>query len=219
MPPKKEKPAVFTKEHFNETIGFLIFLILLGALWSQFSGQAENLAAYGSIWDAIVAFCLRIWRVLRVLAAFIIGLSVWWAVYSRVKLHNLAKAEQEIYGSEVPAALGAETAKPLAEKNDKWVRVIEHLNSTNPSDWRLAIIEADVMLDELLTANRYHGDSVGEKLKSVEPGDMKTLDAAWEAHKVRNRIAHSGSDFELTEREAKRVIALFESVFKEYQII
>jgi hypothetical protein len=60
---------------------------------------------------------------------------------------------------------------------------------------------------------------VAEKLKSVDSSDMLTLDAAWEAHKVRNRIAHSGSDFELNEREAKRVIMLFESVFREFGMI
>jgi deoxyadenosine/deoxycytidine kinase len=83
----------------------------------------------------------------------------------------------------------------------------------------VAIIEADIMLDEMLTALGYLGDGVGEKLKTVEPSNILTLDAAWEAHKVRNRIAHSGKDFELNQRETKRVVGLFESVFREFGMI
>jgi hypothetical protein len=219
MPPKKEKPTVFNKNHFNETIGFLILLILIGALISRLE-FSFNLAVLRGWWDGFFGFLLGLWGVIRILAAVVIGLCAWWVVYSRMKLHNIEKEQEKIYGAAADtSALSDLSVAPHAKVNEKWTRVIEHLNSTNPSDWRLAIIEADIMLDELLTSLRYHGDSIGEKLKAVEPSDMKTLDAAWEAHKVRNRIAHAGSDFELNEREAKRVIALFESVFKEYQII
>ena len=75
------------------------------------------------------------------------------------------------------------------------------------------------MLNELMKAAGYQGDSLGEMLKSVEKSDFVTLDAAWEAHKVRNQIAHQGIDFVLNQREAKGVIALYEKVFKEFKII
>jgi len=56
-------------------------------------------------------------------------------------------------------------------------------------------------------------------LKAVEASDMLSLDAAWDAHKVRNRIAHSGSEFLMNEREAKQTIANYEKVFREFKII
>jgi hypothetical protein len=61
------------------------------------------------------------------------------------------------------------------------------------------------------------GNTLGDKLKQATRGDFKTLDAAWEAHRVRNQIAHEGSDFILTKHEAKRVIALYETVFEEFK--
>ena len=88
--------------------------------------------------------------------------------------------------------------------------------SPHPSDWRRAIIEADIMLDDLLSKMGYRGESVGEKLKRVEPGDMKTLNDAWEAHKVRNRIAHDGSTFVLSEHDAKQTIQSYRKVFEEF---
>lgn len=102
--------------------------------------------------------------------------------------------------------------------NKNWDRVMMHVESYNESEWRLAVIEADIMLSELLNTMNLTGDSVGEKLKGVEKSDFTTLDLAWEAHKIRNQIAHDPS-FILTQREAKRVIGLFEVVFKEFSFI
>ena len=115
------------------------------------------------------------------------------------------------HAPEAPAPGGA-TAK-------RWERVLRHLESSHESDWRLAILEADVLLSELVDTMGYHGDSLGEKLKAIEQSDFTTLPKAWEAHGVRNRIAHEGAAFALTEREAKRVIALYEEVFSEFQYI
>ncbi len=105
------------------------------------------------------------------------------------------------------------------KKNDRWQTVLDHVHSTNSSDWRLAIIEADNILDEMMTRMGYRGDNLGEKLKSVEASDFDTLQEAWEAHKVRNKIAHEGLNFQIDHREAKRVIAQFEKVFKEFEFI
>lgn len=120
-------------------------------------------------------------------------------------------------------AEGAETAALHKDKESssamRWRRIEEHMGSSEESDWRLAILEADVLLDEMVTNMGYRGDSLGEKLKGIEKSDFTTIDKAWEAHGVRNRIAHEGAAFALTEREAKRVISLYEEVFKESHFI
>jgi hypothetical protein len=109
--------------------------------------------------------------------------------------------------------------KNIVVENLKWKLIEDHINSDDASKWRLAILEADIMLYELLESMQLHGEGVGEKLKSVEPSDFDHLDQAWEAHKIRNAIAHEGSDFLITEKEARRVLKLYESVFKEFSII
>ncbi len=112
---------------------------------------------------------------------------------------------------------GGESETNSAEQ--RWERVQTLLHSASESDWRLAILEADVMLDEMVGHMGYHGDSLGEKLKGVEKSDFTTLDLAWEAHGVRNHIAHEGAAFSLTEREAQRVVKLYEDVFQEFHYI
>jgi len=103
--------------------------------------------------------------------------------------------------------------------NPKWQRIQEHINSSHPSDWRFAILEADIMLDEILDELEYKGESMSEKLKQVERSDFLTIDHAWEAHKVRNQIAHEGSEFLINEREARRVIDLYALIFTEFKYI
>ena len=104
-------------------------------------------------------------------------------------------------------------------RSPRWNVVENHLQSDNPSEWKLAIIEADSMLDELVKKLGYTGGTLGEMMKQIEISDFTTLNDAWEAHKVRNYIAHQGSTFLLTKHQANRVIRLYEKVFKEFEYI
>ena len=63
------------------------------------------------------------------------------------------------------------------------------------------------------------GNTIGEKLKAVEKSDFISLDNAWEAHKVRNSIAHEGMNHILNQREVNRVIDMYKTVFEEFRII
>lgn len=104
-------------------------------------------------------------------------------------------------------------------KNPAWERILFHLESLNENDWRLSILEADIMLGGILDNMFLPGEGIGEKLKAVEKSDFTTIDNAWEAHKIRNQIAHEGAAFVMNQHEAKRVIELYRSVFDEFQII
>jgi len=101
-------------------------------------------------------------------------------------------------------------------RNNRLQNVLSHADSENPNDWKLAIIEADIILDDLLKQRGYIGSSLGERLRTIVPQQLQSIDDAWEAHKIRNRIAHDGSDFVLTKRLAKETITRYEKVFREF---
>jgi hypothetical protein len=104
-------------------------------------------------------------------------------------------------------------------KNERWEHVLEYLASSNPSDWKLAVMEADSMLEDLTDQLDLEGGNLGERLKAANQEKFKSLDDAWEAHLVRNKIAHDGSLFELSQHEANRIITLYENVFHEFGTI
>lgn len=109
--------------------------------------------------------------------------------------------------------------KALQPVNPRWEYIEKLFASENANDWRVAIIEADTMLDELTVAMNIPGDNLGERLKNVNVNQFPTLNSAWEAHKVRNRIAHDGINYSLSEREAQVTKRHFEFVFRDAKII
>ncbi len=108
--------------------------------------------------------------------------------------------------------------KKEEEQKDKieWEIILNHLDSENQAEWKLAIIEADSILDDILKKIGYEGETLADRLKSA--GDGEVVQQAWEAHKIRNMIAHKGGT-EITHREAKRVIELYRAVFKKFGYI
>lgn len=104
-------------------------------------------------------------------------------------------------------------------KNKRWIKTLSYLFSQHGSDWKLAIIEADSMLEELMTQLGFKGETLGDRLKSASQDKFHNLTHAWEVHTIRNRIAHEGGSFELSQHEAKRVIALYEQIFREFGFI
>src|SRR3989344_3284574 len=156
---------------------------------------------------------LSLWVSFKILATFGTLFLLTGIVYSLIRIDQIRKRQR----AELGIVAMAQTSEEV--KNTRWQQVLDHVASDNPNDWRQAIMEADIILDEMLTVMNYQGENLGEKLKQVERSDFDTLDQAWEAHKVRNEIAHQGSNFLLTDREARRVIDLYRQVFEEFRYI
>ncbi len=136
-------------------------------------------------------------------------------------LHTIKHKEEEttagIPGLSVATEVPAITPS-IKDFDDhpKFAIIQGYMSSTSEALWRIGIMEADNLLFEVLREKGYQGEGVGEMLKDAS---FRTIDLAWDAHKIRNRIAHEGSNFELTEREAKRAFVLYESVFRDLKVV
>ncbi|MBI2048698.1 MAG: hypothetical protein HYT30_02110 [Parcubacteria group bacterium] len=185
---------------------------LLAQIVSPFDAAAEGNSALSS---PIARTTAAWWTAYVPISIFISLLLIVGILYAKIRLRRVRDIEEaEWHAVDHPVA-----AQDPDKAQLRWQKVVEHANTENPNDWRQAIIEADIMLDELLTAQGYHGDTLGDKMKQVERSDFNTIDLAWEAHKVRNRIAHEGFDHDLNDREVRRVIALYEQVLREFHSI
>ena len=158
------------------------------------------------------AFLAHLWGWIVIVGYILSIIGLFLIVYIMVRLFDLREREKEQYKP-------LELAQEQNLTDPRWDHIEKLRESTSVSDWRQAIIEADIMLDEMLTRQGYAGETLGEKLKNIESSDFATLQDAWEAHKVRNQIAHEGSAFELSETLARRTLARFESVFREFELI
>lgn len=113
-------------------------------------------------------------------------------------------------------------ANTLGEEEQKnwflarWNIILGYFEGDEEALWRIAILEADALLDEILKSRGYEGNNLGERLKNSK---FNTIDLAWSAHKMRNRIAHEGIKLVLTERMIRQTKEAFKAVFKEFNII
>lgn len=163
------------------------------------------------IYDTIFNF----WTVFVPISILFSLLSLTLIAYCLIRVWQIRREERIAFQA---------SSKPVASLHVprtqlRWQRIQEHINSDNEHSWRLAILECDIMLNELLDVRGYRGETMAEKMKRVERGDWNTIDLAWEAHKVRNSIAHEGSEHTLSGREARRVVGLYEQIFKEFKFL
>lgn len=79
---------------------------------------------------------------------------------------------------------------PKEEVRDSWEQIRTLANSQNPSDWNMAVLRADALLDDVLRHLGYEGTTLAERLKIVDPTKLRSLDLVWSAHRLRNLIAH-----------------------------
>lgn len=156
---------------------------------------------------------LLYWEIFKIISTIITLLLLTGIAYTAIRIRQIRTEEAKEFGQVIaPQAIGD-------ERNKKWADLLELVESEDSGNWRLAILEADILLEELVSTMGYKGEGLGEKLKGIERSDFNTLEQAWEAHKVRNTIAHDGADFVLTQRETRRVIDLYRQIFEEFRFI
>lgn len=98
-----------------------------------------------------------------------------------------------------------------------WEKSKKRLETKIPSEYKLAVIEADSFFNDVLERMGYPGESLGERLKKVPEGVFPNLDDIWQAHKIRNDIVHD-PNYSLTQKTAEEVLRIYEEALKNLEI-
>jgi hypothetical protein len=176
----------------------------------------DFVAGFSGIYAAIPSGTAKLLEILIVSGMVLSFILLILLVYAQIRLLQVEHAG--FHMMEEHAHTAHDTA-PLHPQNERWRHIEALAASSNPSDWRRAILEADIMLGDELSAAGYKGASVGEQLKMANPLQLTTLDLAWKAHKVRNDVAHGGEQFVLTDRDVRSSIDYFKRVFEELGVL
>lgn len=214
--PEKGKPVskgpAGPLTNFDELIWLFFLLILLipalGYVWTYIINHDSG-AQSGGIIGVIADAIANLYAMLNTVASVVAMLAIAIAVYSFIRISELAAAETKKLG------LALNWNSERKQKNERWVRVETYMTSLNQSDWKIAILEADNILDQIVERMGYDGATLGERMKQIEASDFPYLEEAWVAHKTRNSIAHKGTDYELSRSDAERTINIYHRVFKE----
>jgi hypothetical protein len=100
------------------------------------------------------------------------------------------------------------------QMQSQWSRIKKRTESGTESDYKLAIIDADDFLAEVLDNRGYDGKDFEESINKAGKLITSILDDVLRAHEIRNLIVYN-SDYKLTIDQAKRVLDTYESASKE----
>lgn len=175
-------------------------------IYELLSGVQGASGDFNPLWVLVA----RVWSWIVIVGYAFSVLGFFVLIYATMRLFELRKREKEFYSTLLV------TPEQAQEVNLRWKHISSLMEGGSESQWREAITEADIMLDDILKKRGYVGDGVAEKLKMLDAADLASLQDAWEAHKVRNQIAHEGSAFQLSETLAQRTLARYEKVFREW---
>lgn len=155
------------------------------------------------------------WGIFVALSLFVSLLMATLIIYCVIRILQIRHHERLKF----EAAQATIASHDVPRSQLRWNRIREEVGSEDEQKIRLAILEADIMLNELLDTLGYKGETMADKMRQVDRANFNTIDLAWEAHRARNAIAHQGTGTTLTLHEARRIIGLYEKIFREFRFI
>lgn len=163
----------------------------------------EDLLAL-KVWDPLLFW-------VKLLAAVYCAFCCFAIVVIFTKRNLLAKAKSEV--QEVVHDMQYDQ-RPKTVFEKRWISIKDLLKSDNYSDYRAAIIDADNLLDEALSASGIKGGNLGDRLKRIDKGKLANLEELWQARKLRNSFVHQ-PDYQPKRMEIEAAINEYETSLKD----
>ena len=169
------------------------------------------------IWDTLaIYFTSPEWEgILLVVKIFSVLLSlalIFGIVVLIMRLNLLTRGFRQLTrGTEIPRI-------PKGKTRKRWETILARLESREESNYKLAVIEADKLFDDILKRIGYRGETMGDRLKQMSAEQISNIDEIWRAHKVRNNLVHD-VEFKLNQEQARKTVETLEKALKEMEAI
>ena len=102
----------------------------------------------------------------------------------------------------------------LRKTEKEWRKIKTRLGTEIDSENKLAIIEADKMLDNILARMGFEGANLSEKLDKLTAKFQPNIEELKEIRKIHNNIVHDPT-YKLSPDEAKRVLLVYEKALTD----
>jgi len=107
-------------------------------------------------------------------------------------------------------------SKSKMQKN--WKKIRQRVDSKNVSQFKVAILEADAIVDDILKKIGYAGNDMAERLEQIKPGQFDYLEELKNIHQIRNRIVHE-EDFVVDKKLTEETLDMYEKVLRYLEFI
>jgi|GEM_PF-1075195 len=160
----------------------------------------------------------KLWSTLGIISTVLSFIFLGIIIFSLVRMREIQLADKEEIRHNIEKARLRAKEKERNE-NPKWHYILTLIESPNSSDWRVAIMEADSMMEDELKERGLSGNTLSELLEGAKNSGYRSLQDAWDAHIIRNKIAHEGIDYPLSQIEGRRVVKMYQNFFEELEVI
>ena len=139
-----------------------------------------------------------------------------WPIRQKISIFSNPHAHGGAHGPADAAGHGATPAAPVHNPAvlKHWTDIVKRANTGTPENLRWAVMEADALVDMVLKERQTLGDTMADRLANFRREDYKTVDKLWDAHRLRNDIAHTPG-FRMTSRQAEKALLSFRDFLKE----
>jgi hypothetical protein len=163
------------------------------------------------IFDINIPYFYQIATVLKIIFIFVSALFLGFMIFALVKttwLKRLILWDLQEFLTYNPYG-----ARKLYKQ---WQEIKKRLDGGMESEYKLAVIEADSVLNDVLEKMGFGGATLGERLNRVAPETLPTLSEVVEAHKIRNNIVHD-PDYQFSQEEAEKTMGVYEKALSDLQ--
>lgn len=169
----------------------------LFSLWGKAQILAENFH-FGTVLD--------VWKTAGFLATLIFAVLLMWVVL---------KSKERAINKPEEAKIRLNPSKSGEGKhNARWKEVRSHLESLREAEWKFAVIEADKMAETALAEAGFPGETMGERMTLISKDQLNSIDDLWQAHKLRNIIAHD-PNHQVKYGEVRGAVEKYEKALRE----
>ncbi len=99
----------------------------------------------------------------------------------------------------------------------QWSKVLKRLDTGKEADYKLAVIEADGLLNDVLKKMGYKGETMAKILEQLDATILPNIEQVWKVHKIRNNVVHD-PDYELRLEQAREVLGIYEKTFRDLEM-
>ncbi len=112
------------------------------------------------------------------------------------------------------------TYRPLGvKKNVKtWKKIQSRIETGKESEYKLALIEADSLLGDVLEEKGFPGETLEKKLKQLDQITLPNVEQIREVHQIRNNIVHN-PDYVLSLDETRKAMLIYEKALIDLQVL
>jgi hypothetical protein len=112
------------------------------------------------------------------------------------------------------------TYKPYQAKifAKKWVKIVEKGESEIEAERKLAILEADSILENFLKSEKYISENLEEELDKIPEEILKDKEEIKKAKEIKKAILEDPS-FHLSPQKTREILEIYKKIFKSFQMI